>query len=60
MLINWTKKNFQFLCRINSFQNQNTNLIINDTCLFNSNMRTETYLNQTRYLLCVSPNVLMQ
>ena len=47
---------FWFLCRINSFQNQNTyecnfNLIINNSYLFNSNMRTGTYLDQTHAIM---------
>ena len=38
------RKPFWFLCTINSFQNKNTyehnfNLTINDSCLFNSNLR---------------------
>ena len=44
---------FLFLCRISSFQNQNTlkhnfDLIINDNHMFNSKMKVGTYLEQTQ------------
>ena len=47
------RKRFWFLCRINSFQNQNTylrnfNLIFNDSRWYNSKMRMCTYLDQTQ------------
>ena len=51
--LDWEENLFWYLCRINSFQNQNTyrytfNLIINDTRLYNSDIRTGTNLDQTQ------------
>ena len=47
------KKSFSFVCRINSFQNQNThecnfNLIINNSHLFNGNISGKKLLKKVR------------
>ena len=53
---NLRRKPFWFLFRISNFQNQNTyehnfNIVISNTQLFSSNVRIDTYFDQTQTIV---------
>ena len=61
--LNWERKPFWFLCRINSFQNQNAykrnfKLIINNSHMFYSNIRNGNMSLVVTWQLLYSKNVL--